>query len=153
MLEKIPMTPCGYENLVKTLEELKARRAVISKAIGEAREKGDLRENAEYHAAREDQGMNEAKIRELEDKLARSYIVRAEKSGIVQLGSIVTVLDLDEEIEESYTLVGAGEEDYTENRILTTSPIGAALLSKSVGDEVEVKVPIGILRFRIISVE
>lgn len=153
MVEKIPMTPCGYENLVKTLEELKARRAVISKAIGEAREKGDLRENAEYHAAREDQGMNEAKIRELEDKLARSYIVRAEKSGIVQLGSIVTVLDLDEEIEESYTLVGAGEEDYTENRILTTSPIGAALLSKSVGDEVEVKVPIGILRFRIISVE
>ncbi|MFA4984959.1 MAG: transcription elongation factor GreA [Candidatus Brocadiia bacterium] len=153
MSEAVPMTPDGYTKLVKQLDDLKGRRVRISKAIGEAREKGDLRENAEYHAAREDQGLNEAKIRELEDRLARAHIVRPEKTGAVQFGSKVRLLDLDENIEEDFELVGAGDEDYTRNKILTTSPLGSALIGKNVGDEVCVPVPAGTIKFRILSLE
>ncbi|RKY20631.1 MAG: transcription elongation factor GreA [Planctomycetota bacterium] len=153
MSMSVPMTPEGYARLQKKLEELKARRLEIARAIEEAREKGDLRENAEYHAAREDLSMNEAKIREIEDKLARAQIVRPDRDGVVQLGSRVTVFDLDEEFEEVFELVGAGEEDYTQNRILTTSPMGAALLSRREGDVVEVEVPAGRLRLKIVKVE
>jgi len=89
----------------------------------------------------------------LVERHARAQIVRPDRDGVVQLGSRVTVFDLDEEFEEVFELVGAGEEDYTQNRILTTSPMGAALLSRREGDVVEVEVPAGRLRLKIVKVE
>ena len=153
MDDQIPMTPQGHARLVEQLEELKGRRTGISKAIAEARDKGDLRENAEYHLAREEQGLNEAKIRDLEGKLARAYIVRPSSTGAAGLGSVVKVLDLKYDEEEEYTLVGAGEEDYLSNRILTTSPMGAALVGAKPGDTVEFEAPGGLLTFKVLSVE
>ena len=153
MSDNIPMTQQGYNNILSQLETLKARRQTIAKAIGFAREKGDLKENAEYHAAREEQGLNEAKIRDLESKLARAMIVKPEKSDCVTIGSYVTVLDLDDDFEEEFQIVGAGEEDYTKNKILSTSPIGTALLSKKPDDTVEIEVPAGTLRLKILTVE
>ena len=113
-------------SLEKKLHELISRRKQITQRIAEARALGDLRENAEYHAAREDQGILQAKINDLQDRLARAYFI--EKNNLptdtVVFGSMVKVKDLDLEEEETFVLVGPGEEDYNNNRILTTSPIG-----------------------------
>jgi transcription elongation factor GreA len=115
---------------------------------------GDLSENAEYHAAREDQGMLQARIRQLEDELARAFIVDRSNlpSDTVVFGARVKVKDLDFDEEEEYTLVGPGEEDYDNNKILTTSPIGQGLIGKKIGDTAEIPVPRGVLHYRILAI-
>ena len=126
-------------------------RIELPREILRAREHGDLSENAEYHAAREDQGMLQARINALKDKLSRGMIVdRNHLSGdTVSFGSRVVVKDLDLDEEEVFVLVGPGEEDYNNNKILTTSPIGQGLMGKKRGETVEIQVPMGKVRFEI----
>jgi transcription elongation factor GreA len=145
-MERVPMTPAGH---VKLREELKHLRDVerprISKDIGAAIEMGDLSENAEYHAAKERQGMVEARIKELEDKISRAEVIDPTKlSGTrVAFGATVTVLDVEADKELTYQIVGADESDVEQNRISVTSPIARALMGKEPGDEVTVRTPGG----------
>jgi transcription elongation factor GreA len=150
--DRIPMSRDGYEKKKADLDRMKNVDMIeIAKRIATAREMGDLSENAEYHAAREDQGMLQARIDELERTLGRAYII--DKSTLptdaVVFGSRVKVKDLDLAEEEEFVLVGPGEEDYNSNRILTTSPIGQGLLGKKIGDVAEIQVPMGKLRFEV----
>jgi transcription elongation factor GreA len=126
----------------------------ITKRVASAREMGDLSENAEYHAAREDQGMLQARIVELRGRLGRAMIVdRATlPNDTVVFGVRVKVKDLDGGDEEVYELVGPGDEDYDLNKILTTSPIGQGLLGKKVGGIVEIQVPRGVLRYQVVEI-
>jgi transcription elongation factor GreA len=123
----------------------------IAEAIATARGFGDLSENAEYDAAREAQGMLQARINDLESKLARAFIVDKSQiaSDTVVFGTRVRVTDMDHHDEEEYTLVGPGEEDYDQNKILCNSPIGQGLLGKKVGEIAEIQVPRGVLKLRI----
>ncbi len=145
-MERVPMTPAGH---VKLREELKHLRDVerprISKDIGAAIEMGDLSENAEYHAAKERQGMVEARIKELEDKISRAEVIDPTKlSGTrIAFGATVTVLDVEADKELTYQIVGADESDVEQNRISVTSPIARALMGKEPGDEVTVRTPGG----------
>ena len=155
-MEKIYMTKEGYDKLKEELDHLKnVKRPEILVAIKEAREHGDLKENAEYHAAREAQGLLEAKIREVEDRLARKEIVNSDKipKDAIYLGAKVELLDLDLDDVEHYHLVGAGEDDPVSGKILATSPFARALLGRKVNEEVEVKVPAGIMRFKVLKIE
>ncbi len=150
--DRIPMSKEGYEKLKAQLDMMKNEEMPrIAEAIAEARGFGDLSENAEYDAAREAQGMLQARIDDLETKLARAFII--DKSTIsnerVVYGTCVKVTDLDFEETEEFTLVGPGEEDYDENKILCNSPIGQGLLGKQVGEIAEIQAPKGIIRFRI----
>jgi transcription elongation factor GreA len=122
--------------------------------VASARDMGDLSENAEYHAAREDQGMLQARINELKDRLSRAYIIDRSKlpEGTVVFGARVRVKDLDYDEVEEFQLVGPGEDDPDNNRILTTSPIGQGLLGKKVGDRAEIPVPKGKLHFEILEI-
>jgi transcription elongation factor GreA len=151
-IDRIPMSREGYEKKKADLDRMKNVDMIeIAKRIAAARELGDLSENAEYHAAREDQGMLQARIDELERTLGMAYII--DKSTLptdaVVFGSRVKVKDLDGGDEEEFVLVGPGEEDYNSNRILTTSPIGQGLLGKKIGDVAEIQVPMGTLRFEV----
>jgi len=151
-IDRIPMSREGYEKKKADLDRMKNIDMIeIAKRIAAARDLGDLSENAEYHAAREDQGMLQARIDELERTLGRAYII--DKSTLptdaVVFGSRVKVKDLDGGDEEEFVLVGPGEEDYNSNRILTTSPIGQGLLGKKIGDVAEIQVPMGKLRFEV----
>ena len=151
----IPITARGAERLKAELQRLKAvDRPAVIQAIKEAREKGDLSENAEYDAAREAQGMLQAKINDLQDKLGRAMIV--DKSTLptdrVVFGSKVRVLDLDMNDEEDFILVGPGEEDYDQNKILLTSPIGQGLVGKKVGEVAEVAIPRGTLKLKVVDI-
>lgn len=148
------MTREGYDNLKTELLTLEARRPDILRAIKEAREKGDLSENAEYHAAREDLGMVEAKIEQIRGKLALAEIIEGKRApkGVVVFGSAVRVFNKTFDEEEQYHLVGEGEADPRNNRILTTSPVGQALLSRKVGDEVEVPIPQGTMKLKILEI-
>ncbi|MCW8128743.1 MAG: transcription elongation factor GreA [Planctomycetota bacterium] len=149
-----PMTQEGLEKLKAELAELEARRPVILLAIKEAREKGDLSENAEYHAAREELAMTEEKITDLRYKISQAVIVDKTKIGgdAIVFGATVKLLDMATKDEEEYTLVGEGEADPLANRILTTSPMGQALLTHKVGDVVEVPVPKGKLKFKVLEI-
>ncbi|MCX7666596.1 MAG: transcription elongation factor GreA [Gemmataceae bacterium] len=154
--ERIPMTREGYDKLKKELAYLNDVKMIeITKRVAAARELGDLSENAEYHAAREDQGQLQAKIDELRDRLGRAKIVDPATlpKDIVTMGSRVTVLDLDYEDEEVFTIVGEGEDDADNNKILTTSPIGKGLMGSKVGEQVEIEVPKGIIKFKILKIE
>ena len=149
------MTREGYDKLKTDLDRMQNGEMIeLARRIAAARELGDLSENAEYHAAREDQGMLQAKINELKDKLARAYLI--DKSNLptdtVVFGSKVKVKDLDLDEEEVFVLVGNGEEDYNQNKILTTSPIGQGLLGKKVGDKVEIPVPMGTVKFKVLEI-
>ncbi len=151
-IDRIPMSREGYEKKKADLDRMKNVDMIeIAKRIAAARELGDLSENAEYHAAREDQGMLQARIDELERTLGLAYII--DKSTLptdaVVFGSRVKVKDLDGGDEEEFVLVGPGEEDYNANRILTTSPIGQGLLGKKIGDIAEIQVPMGTLHFQV----
>jgi transcription elongation factor GreA len=128
---------------------------LIAEKIAEARAEGDLKENAEYHAQRENQGLLQAKINALRSKLANAFIVDPSSlpKDQVVFGAKVTVKDLDYQDEEAFTMVGAGDEDYDEGKILTTSPIGSALMGKKVGDVVEVQVPRRKIRYEIVSID
>jgi transcription elongation factor GreA len=115
---------------------------------------GDLSENAEYHAAREDQGMLQARIDAYKQKLSQAYFIDRNNlpTDVVVFGATVKVKDLDLEEEETFMLVGPGEEDYNNNRILTTSPIGQGLLGKKMGETAEIQVPMGVVRFQVLEI-
>jgi transcription elongation factor GreA len=153
--ERVPMTREGYEKLKADLDRMQNVEMIeVAKRIAMARDFGDLSENAEYHAAREDQGLLMARINELKDRLGRAYLVERNilQADTVVFGVRVRVKDLDADEEEVYQLVGAGEEDYDNNKILTTSPIGQGLLGKKQGEVAEIKVPRGILRYEILEI-
>jgi transcription elongation factor GreA len=153
--ERIPMTREGYEKLKAEVDRMSTVEMIeVTKRIAAARELGDLSENAEYHAAREDQGMLQARVDALKDKLSRAYFIDRNTlpSDIVVFGSRVKVKDLDLAEEEIFELVGPGEEDYNQNKILTNSPVGQGLLGKKKGDMAEIQVPMGKLRFEILEI-
>jgi len=153
-MSSIPVTIEGKKKLQGELDELNARVPVITKAIADAREKGDLRENAEYHAAREDLGMINARINELRNKLANAVVVDSSMidTSRIAFGAKITLQDLGDKSVEDWFLVGDGEDDALENKILTSSPMGSALLGKKVGETVIVTAPVGQLKFRIKAV-
>ncbi|MEM1228309.1 MAG: transcription elongation factor GreA [Planctomycetota bacterium] len=156
MTESVPMTREGYNKIKEEIKRLENEEMPkVTEKIAEAREEGDLKENAEYHAQRENQGMLMAKINELKDKIARASIVDLSKlpKDEVVFGSTVTVEDLDYGDEEVFTLVGAGDEDYDSGKILITSPLGQGLLGKKVGQVAEVDAPAGKLKFKVIKIE
>ena len=153
--ERIPMSREGYEKLKADLDRMQNVEMIeVAKRIAAAREHGDLSENAEYHAAREDQGMLQARINQLKDKLSRAYFVDRNNlpSDTVVFGARVQVKDLDLGGEETFELVGPGDEDYDNNKILTSSPIAQGLLGKKRGDVAEIQAPMGKLRFEILDI-
>src|SRR5207248_1830614 len=140
--ERIPISREGYEKLKAELDRMQNVEMIeVAKRIAAARELGDLSENAEYHAAREDQGMLQARIEFLKDQLSRAYLIDRSSlsSDAVVFGSRVKVKDLDRGDEEVYILVGPGDEDYDNNKILTNSPIGKGLLGKKLGEVAEIR--------------
>lgn len=155
MSDRIPMTAEGYKKRKEELEHLENEEMPkILERLATARAEGDLRENAEYHGARESQGMLQAKIDKLRGELSRSIIVdpaQLPKDEVV-FSSTVVVKDLDYDDEEEFTLVGAGEENYDEGKIQVTSPIAQGLLGKKVGDIAEIEVPRGKMRFEILEI-
>jgi transcription elongation factor GreA len=154
-MERIPMTREGYEKKKAELDYMQTTQMMeVAKRIASAREMGDLSENAEYHAAREDQGMLQARIDALKEQLSRAYFVDKATlpTDTVVFGARVRVKDLDQGEEEIFELVGPGEEDYNQNKILTTSPIGQGLLGKRLGEVAEIQVPMGKVRFEIVEI-
>jgi transcription elongation factor GreA len=154
-MEKVPMTASGHAILEAELRRLMAEeRPRIIQSIAEARTHGDLSENAEYHAAKEAQSLNEGRIAEIEDKLSRAEVIDVSKlSGdTVKFGARVTVLDEDTEEEKVYRIVGDVEADVKEGRISISSPIARALIGKSVGDTVEVTAPGGARSYEIVDI-
>jgi transcription elongation factor GreA len=154
-MEKVPMTVAGYAALE---EELRRRQQIerprIIQAISEARAHGDLSENAEYHAAKESQSLNEGRIAEIEDKLSRAEVIDVSKlsGSTVKFGATVTVLDEETEEEKRYQIVGEAEANVKDGRISVTSPIARALIGKKAGDTVEVKTPKGGRSYEILTV-
>jgi transcription elongation factor GreA len=147
----IPVTAEGKRKLQGELDELNQRIPVIAKAIEEAREKGDLRENAEYHSAREEMSMTNARIAELKNTLANAVVVDESQidTSRVAFGAKIQLQDLKDKSVEEWQLVGEGEDDPLENKLLTSSPMGKALLGRKVGETVEVDAPAGKLKFKI----
>ncbi len=148
------MTPQGHAALKQELHHLKTvERPKISKEIGVAREHGDLRENAEYHAAKEKQGLIEARIVELEDKIARAEVIDTSKLGgsRVAFGAWVTLAD-DGGAEVTYRIVGADESNLEQGTVSVTSPIARALINREVGDEVKVNAPGGVRTYEVVDI-
>ena len=155
-MERIPMTMEGHEALIQELSHLKSvERPAIIQAIAEAREHGDLSENAEYHAAKERQSFIEGRIAELDDKLARADVIDLSKlSGSkVRFGATVKLIDVDTEDEHVYKIVGDDEADIAKGKISISSPIARALIGKEEGDEAEVSAPGGAKAYEIAQVE
>jgi len=155
MSDRIPMTQSGYEKLRAEVEHMNTvEMPKIAARVAAARSEGDLSENAEYHGARESQGMMQAKINLLADKLARAVIVERPKeaNGEVVFGATVVVKDLKFGDEEIYVLVGAGEEDFDAGRINVASPLAQGLLGRKVGETVAIEVPAGTMRMEILEV-
>ena len=156
MVEKVPMTSVGYAALT---DELKQRQSVdrprIIQHIAEARSHGDLSENAEYHAAKEEQSHNEGRIAELEDKLARADVIDISKlSGdTIKFGATVTLLDEDTEKKQVWQIVGEVEADARKGKISVTSPLARALIGKTKGASVEVVTPGGAKAYEVTKVE
>ena len=150
----IYLTQEGYEKLVSELEQLKTvKRRLLAKAVGEARAHGDISENAEYDAAKDAQGHNEKDIAELEEKLSRARILDKDIPGDqVLIGAKVKLIDMDTEEEMEYALVSELEADYNQNKISVTSPVGEALLGHKENEIVEIKVPAGLLKYKIIKI-
>jgi len=155
-MEKVPMTAEGYQALDEELKRLKSQeRPSVIAAISEAREHGDLSENAEYHAAKDRQGWIESRIAEIEDKIARAQVIDVSKlSGAqVKFGATVSVVDEDTEEEARYQIVGEHEADVRSGRVSITSPIARAIIGKEPGDVVEVNTPGGVRAYEITKVE
>jgi len=155
-MEKVPMTAEGHAAMLDELKRLKTvERPKIIKAISEARAHGDLSENAEYHAAKEQQGLNEARVAELEDNLSRAEVIDVERlsSDTVKFGAKVKLIDEDTEAEVSYRIVGEYEADIKDGKISITSPIARALIGKSVSDSVEVSTPGGGKSYEIVGIK
>ena len=150
------ITPEDKQRLQETLEECIGKRKILSDRIGRARELGDLKENAEYHAAKEEQGLNEARIRELEEKLSKAVVAHAEElpDGMVFLGSTVKLRDTDSEDEELYKLVGESTGNYDVDYIEVTpsSPMGEALMKARVGEVIGVELRRGKRHFEIVEI-
>ena len=153
-MEKIPMTPSGHKALSEEYRRRTAEdRPAIIEAIAEARAHGDLSENAEYHAAKEQQSLNEGRIKELESLLALAEIIDVTKlSGpIIKFGATVKLVDEDTEAEKSYQIVGDAEADASKGRISISSPIARAMIGKSKGDSFEVAAPGGSKSYEILE--
>ncbi|MBX3181512.1 MAG: transcription elongation factor GreA [Polyangiaceae bacterium] len=149
------MTPRGAQMLKDELQRLKEERPKISREIEVAREHGDLKENAEYHAAKERQGMVEAQIKDIEAKLALAEVIDPSKlSGDkVRFGATVTLLNTESEEEVTYRIVGADEANIDEGTISISAPLARALIGKEPGDEVRAQMPAGVRLFEVVSVE
>lgn len=155
MADRVPMTPTGSAKLKELLTKLKEERPRISKDIETAREHGDLKENAEYHAAKERQGMIEAHIKDIEDKLSRAEVIDPSKlsGNKVSFGATVTVLNLDTDEELHYQIVGADESDINKGLISVSAPLARSLIGKEIGEEVTVTLPSGTRQYEIVNVE
>ncbi len=154
-MDKIPMTPDGLARLQEELRRLKSEeRPAVIRAIAEAREHGDLSENAEYHAAKERQAFIEGRLAELEDKISRAEVIDPSKmsGNKVMFGATVQVVDEDSNKESTYRIVGADEADIAKGLLSVTSPLARALIGKQVGDQVEVQAPGGAKYYEILSV-
>jgi len=155
-MERVPITIEGYKKLEEELHRLKAEeRPRIIQAISEARSHGDLSENAEYHAAKEAQGLNEAKVAELEDKISRADIIDTAKlsGATVKFGATVTLVDEDTDEKVKYKIVGDTEASVKDGKISISSPIARALIGKSKGDTAEVVTPKGARSYEVLKVE
>ena len=155
-MEKIPFTKVGLDRLKEELNTLKhSERQAVIKAIAEAREHGDLSENAEYHAARERQSFIEGRITELEDVTSRAEVVDMSRltGKTVTFGTEVLIADEVTDEESSYTIVGPYEADISQGMISTSSPIARAIIGKAVGDSAEVQSPGGVKSYEIITIE
>ncbi|MCF7981668.1 MAG: transcription elongation factor GreA [Pseudomonadales bacterium] len=156
-MSKVPMTKYGAQKLRQELEQLKTvERPRIIAAIAEARAHGDLKENAEYHAAREQQGFVEGRIKEIEAKLSNAQVIDAtaiENVGKVIFGVTVEIENIETGQTISYQIVGEDEADIKQKKVSVTSPIARALIGKLEGDLVQVKVPDGIVEYEIIEVQ
>ena len=156
-MQRYPMTPEGKHALEQELQQLKSvERPRITAAIAEAREHGDLKENAEYHAAREQQGFCEGRIQDIEGKLGACQVIdvkELEQNGRVVFGVTVTIENLDTEEQKTYKIVGDDEADFKINKISVNSPIARGLLGKNEGDEAKIVTPQGEVEYEIVSVE
>jgi transcription elongation factor GreA len=155
-MEKVPMTAGGYNRLQDELKHLKSvARPEVIKAIAEAREHGDLSENAEYHAARERQSFIEGRVMELEDRISRAEIIDTSKlSGdTIKFGATVTLADEDTDEEITYQIVGQDESDIKEGRLSISAPLARSLIGKAEGDQVEVTTPGGSKSYEIVSIQ
>lgn len=153
-MESIPISTQGFRNLERQLEELKKERPGVIQAIAEAREEGDLSENAGYHAARERQGMLEAKISYIESRMPYFNVIDLKEMGgdRIAFGATVEIEDIDTGETRIYTLMGPDEADHAKGEISVVSPVARALLGKEVGDEVVVQAPRGRIEYEIVSI-
>jgi transcription elongation factor GreA len=153
-MEKIPLTRAGHTALNEELKKLKSvERPAVIRAIAEAREHGDLSENAEYHAAREKQSFIEGRVKELEGILSLSEVIDTSKlSGTIKFGAVVTLIDEDTDEEKTYQIVGEPEADIEAGRLNIKSPLARALIGKDEGDSVEVRTPGGEKSYEILKI-
>ena len=154
-MNSVPMTRAAYDRKRAEVELMEGdQMSSITEKIAEARAEGDLKENAEYHAQREAQGLLQAKINQIKGELSRAQIIDMANvpRDEVAFGATVKVLDLDLDDDEEMTLVGAGDEDYDLGKYLITSPIGQGLLGSKIDDVVEIDVPAGTMRFKILEI-
>ena len=155
-MSKVPLTKRGEDNLRSELAELKSvRRPRVIEAIAEARAHGDLKENAEYHAARDEQSFIEGRVKEVEAKLSNAQVIDVttmEPTGRVIFGATVTLMDLNTDAEITYQIVGDDEADLKANRISFGSPVAKGLIGKMEGDEVGVSTPKGVIEYEILKV-
>ena len=154
MAERVPMTPKGAAKVLEELARLKAERPKISRDIGTARDHGDIRENAEYHAAKERQGLVEAQIKDLEDKLARCEVIDPTRlSGSkIRFGATVKLANVDTDEQSTYQIVGADEANIDEGTISVSAPLARALIGKEAGDEVTITLPAGKRTYEVLEV-
>jgi transcription elongation factor GreA len=153
-MEKLPLTRAGQQMLDAELRQLKSQdRPAVIKAIAEAREHGDLSENAEYHAAREKQSFIEGRIKELESILSRAEVIDPSRlSGTIKFGATVTLVDCDTDEERTYQIVGEAEADLEKGLLNIRSPLARALIAKDEGDTVDVATPGGVRSYEIIGI-
>ncbi len=155
MIQRIPMSKAGNKKLRDELQQLeRVERGVVVKAIEVAREHGDLKENAEYHAAKDRQGHIEGRIIELKDKLARAEVIDCSKvnTSKVVFGTVVVLLDMDTEEEVTYQLLGPEEADVKKGSISVLAPLGRSMLGKEVGDDVSAVTPGGMREFEVVAI-
>ena len=155
-MTKVPLTARGARMLREELQRLKAERPRISAAIGAAREHGDLRENAEYHAAKEQQGLAEARVRDIEAKLSLAQIIDVgtlDAGGRVVFGATVHLVNIEDDAEKRYQIVGEDEADIKQGLISISSPLARALIGKYEGDTIDVAAPKGRQTYEIVGVE
>lgn len=155
-MEYVYISKEGLENLKKELHELKYKiRPAVSQKVASAREQGDLKENAEYHAAREELSLTETKVQQLQDRIARARIVEEDEIGRDEISILnkVRLLDLKREKEIVYTLVSEDEADIKQKKISIASPVAKGLLGRKKGEIAEIQVPAGLLRYKILAIE